>query len=160
MITKTVTSLAFAAGCVLALGATAQAQQNPQYIGQPQINMGQPQPMAQQHHMGQPHMMGQPYMGEPQRPMATRMVSNAPQPSRGDLGGWSARRNNIQSARYDQLLQTNMGFRSARMKKECGPINDPQLRGQCLASFQQYEPVMTGSSIPSRHWHHNRNAGY
>ena len=44
-----------------------------------------------------------------------------------------------------------------RMRKECGPISDPQLRDQCLASFQQFEPVMTGSS--TRPWRERHNAG-
>jgi len=34
------------------------------------------------------------------------------------------------------------------MRKECGPIGDPDLNAQCLASFDQYEPTMYGSSIP------------
>ena len=34
------------------------------------------------------------------------LETNGPQASRGDFGDWSARRNNIESARYDQLLQT------------------------------------------------------
>jgi len=34
------------------------------------------------------------------------------------------------------------------MRKECGRINDPQLHDQCMASFDQYEPTMVGSSIP------------
>jgi hypothetical protein len=75
------------------------------------------------------------------------LVTNGPQASRGDFGDWSARRNNIESAQYDRLLQTSWGFRQARMHKECGPIGDPQLHGQCLASFDQYEPAMVGSSI-------------
>jgi hypothetical protein len=137
MTSKTVTSLAFAAGCVLALGAMLPAN-------------------AQSYPPAQP----QPYAGPP--PMVEhQMMTNAPQTSRGDFGGWSARRNNIQSAQYERLLQTNMGFRQARMRKECGPINDPQLRDQCLASFQRYEPVMTGSSAPPRHSRqHRSNAGY
>src|ERR1051326_7624891 len=81
------------------------------------------------------------------------LVTNGPQASRGDFGDWSARRNVIESAHYDRLLQTNMGFRQARMNKECGRIDDPQLHGQCLASFDQYEPVMTGSSIPPSRAH-------
>ena len=121
MLNKTVTSLAFAAGCVLALGATpaAHAQNAP-----PQL------------------------------------VTNGPQASRGDFGDWSARRNVIESAHYDRLLQTNMGFRQARMNKECGRIDDPQLHGQCLASFDQYEPTMVGSSLPPRRFRHHRNLGY
>jgi hypothetical protein len=116
MTSKTVTSLAFAAGCVLALGAMPSAQA--QYYPQPVIDMG------------------------------TTVHTNAPQASRGDFGDWSAMRNNIESARYDRLLQTNPGFRQARMRKECGPINDPQLHAQCMASFDQFEPMMVGSSAP------------
>jgi hypothetical protein len=119
MIKKTVTSLAFAAGCVLALGAmpTAHAQ-----ISQ------------------------------------NELVTNGPQASRGDFGDWSARRNVIESAHYDRLLQTSWGFRHARMRKECGPISDPQLHAQCMASFDEYEPAMVGSSTPPRRYH--RSAGY
>lgn len=127
MTSKTVTSLAFAAGCVLALGAMPSAQA--QYYPQTQ-NLG------------------------------TTLETNGPQASRGDFGDWSAMRNNRESARYDRLLQTNPGFRHARMRKECGPINDPQLHQQCMASFGQFEPAMVGSSMPPRHWRHHRNAGY
>ena len=109
MINKTVTSLAFAAGCVLAMGAMPPAQ-------------------------------AQSYNPE--------LVTNGPQASRGDFGDWSARRNVMESAQYDRLLQTNGAFRAARMRKECGPIGDPQLHAQCVASFGQNEPAMYGSSIP------------
>ena len=50
---------------------------------------------------------------------------------------WSARQNVIESKQYDQLLRTNPAFRQTRMKKECGPISDPQLHQSCLASFAQ-----------------------
>src|SRR5690349_17318644 len=86
------------------------------------------------------------------------LVTNGPQASRGDFGDWSARRNNIASAHYDRLLQTSWGFRQARMRKECGPIGDPQLHDQCMASFDQYEPAMVGSSTPPRRL--RRGAGY
>jgi len=50
--------------------------------------------------------------------------------------------NNIRSAHYDQLLETNMAFRHYRMGKECNPIDFEQgLRQDCVASFDQYEPV-------------------
>ena len=129
MTSKALAGLAFAAGCVLALGA-----------------------MPSAHAQNYPQMP--PTAGPPQ------MVTNGPQASRGDMGGWSARRNVIESQHYDRLLQTNMGFRQARIRKECGPLSDPQLRGQCLASFDQYEPVLVGSSTPPRHWRHHRSAGY
>ena len=128
MTSKTVTSLAFAAGCVLALGAMPSAQAQ-YYPNRPVVDMG------------------------------TTLETNGPQASRGDFGDWSAMRNNMESARYDRLLQTSPGFRHARMRKECGPISDPQLRDQCLASFNQFEP-MVGSSMPPRHWRHHRNLGY
>src|SRR5437588_5435066 len=127
MMSKTVTSLAFAAGCALAMAAMpAQAQYYPQ----------------------------------PQPPIQNELLTNGPQASRGDFGDWSARRNNIESAHYDRLLETSPGFRMARMRKECGPINDPQLHDQCMASFDQYEPAMVGSSMTPRRFRHHRAAGY
>ena len=60
----------------------------------------------------------------------------------------TARQNVIQSERYDRLLETNRAFRQARMRKECGPITDPQLHQRCLASFSQEEP-MVGQSARS-----------
>ena len=69
------------------------------------------------------------------------VVSNGPQVNPGDTSSsWSARQNVIESERYDRLLQTSRAFREARMRKECGPIGDPQLHASCLASFNQYEP--------------------
>jgi hypothetical protein len=66
----------------------------------------------------------------------TDVVTNGPQTSPGDVStSWSARQNVIESQRYDQLLQTSPAFRQARMQKECGPITDPQLHADCVASF-------------------------
>ena len=80
----------------------------------------------------------------------TEVVTNGPQTNPGDMSpSWSARQNVVQSQRYDRLLETNRGFRQARMRKECGPITDPDLRQQCLSSFHQDEPY-TGSSTPRR----------
>ena len=70
------------------------------------------------------------------RPTVT--VKHRPIVSRGDVSGsWDARQNVIDSKRYEQLLRTNPAFRQARMRKECGPITDPQLHQSCLASFNQ-----------------------
>ena len=89
-------------------------------------------------------------MAAPAAP-GTEVVTNGPQTNPGDMTpSWSARQNVIQSQRYDRLLETNRGFRQARMRKECGPITDPELRQQCLASFRQDEPYM-GSSAGRRH---------
>ena len=89
-------------------------------------------------------------MAAPAAP-GTEVVTNGPQTNPGDMTpSWSARRNVIASQHYDRLLETNRGFRQARMRKECGPITDPELRQQCLASFRQDEPYM-GSSTGRRH---------
>jgi hypothetical protein len=61
----------------------------------------------------------------------------------------SARRNVIESHQYDREVETNRAFRQARMRKECGPITDPELRQSCLASFNQEDSQM-GSSTSSR----------
>jgi hypothetical protein len=43
---------------------------------------------------------------------------------------------------YDHLLSTNPSFRTYRIRKECGPIvKDPELRSDCVGSFDVYEPV-------------------
>ena len=83
--------------------------------------------------------------------MQNELVTNGPQASRGDFGDWSARRNVIESRHYDRLLQTSPGFRHARMRRECGPISDPQLRSDCLASFDRYEPMVGSSRVPRRY---------
>jgi len=92
-------------------------------------------------------------------PGGTRIVTNGPQANPGDTSpSWSARQNVIESKRYERLLETNRGFRQARMRKECGPITDPQLHQSCLASFNQDEPYV-GSSTPPRHRTYHSGAG-
>jgi len=107
MLKRTATGLAFATGCLIALGAMPGAQA--QYYDR-------------------------------------ELVTNGPQVNTGDMGGsWAAHRNNIESRQYERLLQTNSGFRQARIRKECGPINDPKLHQDCIDSFG-----MVGSSMPPR----------
>jgi hypothetical protein len=77
------------------------------------------------------------------------VVTNGPQTDAGDVSpSWSARQNVVESQRYERLLQTNPGFRQARMRKECGPITDAQLHADCVASFGQSEQNV-GSSAPA-----------
>jgi hypothetical protein len=45
------------------------------------------------------------------------------------------------SQQYDYLVSTNAAYRSSRVRKECGPIKDPDLRNSCVASFGAYEPM-------------------
>lgn len=83
--------------------------------------------------------------------VTNEVVTNGPQASPGDFGDWDARRNIIESRHYDYLLQTNPSFRAARMRRECGPIADPQLRADCLASFDVYERFVGSSTAPRRY---------
>src|SRR3954469_7420493 len=73
----------------------------------------------------------------------TQVLTNGPQASPGDYGNWSAARNNAESAQYERLVQANPAFRQARIRKECGPITDAQLRAECVASFGESSSTMT-----------------
>ena len=44
------------------------------------------------------------------------------------------------SQQYDHLVATNSSYRASRMRKECGPIRDADLRASCVGSFNAYEP--------------------
>lgn len=52
--------------------------------------------------------------------------------------------NNYLSARYDHLLQVSPRFRHWRMWKECHTIDLQPLHVDCIASFDQYEPILYG----------------
>jgi hypothetical protein len=68
----------------------------------------------------------------------TVVVKHPPIVNQGDVSeSGSARQNVIESKQYERLLETNHGFRQTRMRKECGPITDPELRQSCLASFNR-----------------------
>ncbi len=156
---KTVTSLAFATACLTALatapGAQAQsANTNAPYGSTYQNQMPQsPQSNTDWSRGGYGSTSGN-YMPQANQGNAPsswaggdQLVTNGPQ-SNGieNSGNWSARENVIQSHRYTRLLESSAGFRHARMRKECGPITDPQLHANCVASFSQYSPPMYGSS--------------
>jgi len=85
----------------------------------------------------------------------TQLVTNGPRVDRGDVSpNWSAQRNVIESQHYDALVASNPGFRAFRIRKECGPIADPEMRNDCIASFNTFEPgVAVGSSMPPRNYH-------
>jgi hypothetical protein len=76
--------------------------------------------------------------------LAAVSAQAAPNPSTASPHGkWheTPAQNVWKSQQYDYLLRTNGDFRAYRMRKECGPISDPGLRGSCMASFSAYEPV-------------------
>jgi hypothetical protein len=94
--------------------------------------------------------------------LAACLTALAALPANAATSSAAGRQNVIQSERYDRLLETNGRFRQARMRRECGPIADPQLRQTCLDSFAQYEPAAArttstrkvASSKPARHTTH------
>src|SRR6516165_2667950 len=95
--------------------------------------------------------------------LAASLTALAALPANAATSSAAARQNVIQSERYDRLLETNRSFRQARMRRECGPITDPQLRQSCLNSFAQNEPAAghatsskrVASSKPARHTTHS-----
>ena len=183
MTIKTVAGAAFVAACLLSSTAIpgSNAQTAPSFSG-PQTYQGNAYPnsttgsygatsgnYAPQNYQGGSSPTGSAgtdwstgnYSPPPSAGMGnTEVVTNGPQGA--PPPNWSARRNVIESEHYDRLLESNRGFRQARMRKECGPITDPQLHQQCLDSFAQYEPAGAatgyGSSTSSRH-HYRSNAG-
>jgi hypothetical protein len=67
----------------------------------------------------------------------TEVVSNGPQANPSDRSGARSVRQNVRdSQRYEALVHSNGSFRASRVKKECGPISDPQLHASCVASFE------------------------
>ena len=55
-------------------------------------------------------------------------------------GNTDAQSNVRQSRQYDELVCNNPGFRAKRIAQECGPLDDPQLKASCLASFDCGKP--------------------
>lgn len=78
---------------------------------------------------------------------AVEVLTNGPHANSQDsLGSWSARQNVRDSQRYDAVVHSNSRYRASRVKKECGPINDPQLHASCVASFSEDSSTRTRSS--------------
>jgi hypothetical protein len=137
MLSKSVVSLAFAASLMAAPAAFAASMDLPPPPATMDQSMATPGPAPTDQAAT---------TGGPQ----TDLVTNGPQSDQGDHARhWSAARNVRESQWYDHLVATNRGFRQARERKECGPINDAQLHASCIASFESgAEAPMSGSSIP------------
>lgn len=162
MLLKTATSLAFATACLTAIATMpAYAQtvgassapgstgaQSYQGTAGPNWSQGNPGPASGNYspQSNQGTMSSSAGMG------GTDVITNGPQGS--PPSDWSAQQNVRESQRYDRLLETNRGFREARMRRECGPITDQELHQQCIASFGQDEPY-AGSSTPHRSYRSN-----
>jgi hypothetical protein len=127
MLLKTATGLAFATACLTAV-ATMPAHAE---------------------------MPARAEMAVPYGSNGVEVVTNGPQTNLGDnSSSWSAQRNVTQSQQYDQLVESNRAFRQTRMRTECGPITDPQLHQDCLASFGQDE-----QGSPTSHRSAHRETG-
>ncbi len=155
MLLKSATSMAFATACLTALatapGAMAQTA-NPNSSSTYQMQQS-PQSTADWSRSGYGSTSGnytpQAYQGNGSSSWAggNQLVTNGPQSNGVERSGnWSARQNVIQSHHYTRMLESSAAFRHARMRKECGPITDPQLHQNCMASFNRYAPAMYGSS--------------
>ena len=59
---------------------------------------------------------------------------NAPMPTSNP----EAQANVKESEQYSALLRSNPAFRKKREQIECGPIQDPQMRQDCINSFEAY----------------------
>ena len=79
----------------------------------------------------------------------TVVVEPPPRVDPGDVN-WNPLANLKEAQEYDRLLETNTAFRMARIQKECGPVTDPQLRADCVASFNQFEPMVASTAPPQR----------
>jgi hypothetical protein len=137
MIIKSAAGVAFAAACLTTIATlpAAHAQTAGTYGNAPGAYGTAPPPAA----YPAPGQYVPPPPDQP-APGGTQVMTNGPQTNPGDVSAsWSARRNVADSERYDRLLENNAAFRQARIRKECGPITDPQLHQQCLDSFAQYE---------------------
>src|SRR5215471_4874027 len=88
------------------------------------------------------------YWNEPG--FAVCLTALAAVPANAATSSTAARQNVLQSERYDRLLESNRSFRQARMRRECGPITDPQLRQSCLDSFAQYEPTAAAHATSTK----------
>lgn len=146
MLFKTATSLAFATACLTAV-ATVPVSAQTAATGPAYQSQSPTAPNWSQGNYG----ATQGYQGNMPSSSAgmggNQVISNRPKGTTPP--DWSAQQNVRQSERYDRLLESNRGFRQARMRKECGPITDPDLHQQCLSSFAQDEPY-TGSSTAHR----------
>ena len=74
--------------------------------------------------------------------LAATSVQAAPVPMNHHDWKWheTPAQNVRKSQQYDHLVSTNSSFRAYRMRRECGPIGDPELRANCVGSFRVYEP--------------------
>ena len=140
MITKSAARLAFVAICLTAIATLSAAHAQMGYWPPPgpygpRLSPYGPPPGA----YGPAPGTYAPQSRYVPSPAGPQVITNGPQTGPGDVSpSWSPQRNVAESAQYERLLKESPAFRQARMRKECGPITDPQLHRQCLDSFARY----------------------
>jgi hypothetical protein len=167
MFIKTTACLAFAAACLTTIATMpADAQTAGAYSG-PQSHQSGTSPYWSPGISGStsPNYTPQINQGDltpsPTDSDVTVVVAPPPRIDPGDLD-WDARRNLVEARQYERLVETDLGFREARIRRECGPITDPQLHADCVASFDAYEPPVASSAssrqVASTSRHHQQVA--
>jgi hypothetical protein len=68
------------------------------------------------------------------------LAQSAPMPQNNPEAAANVR----ESEQYSALLRSNPSFRKKREQIECGPITDPQLRQNCINSFEAYAAPASG----------------
>src|ERR1700730_11507635 len=155
MIMKTATGLALAAACLTTIATMPADAQTAGPYGGPQTYQGSTSPNWPAGTSGS--TSGNYTPQNDQGGMApssagtgwTGAVARPPRADPGDVN-WDPQRNLMEAQRYDRLVETNPAFRQARIRKECGPIIDPHLRADCIASLDQYEPPVASSASSRR----------
>jgi len=73
--------------------------------------------------------------------LAATSVQAAPVATKPHLKWHETPAQNVRkSQHYDHLVASNSSYRASRMRKECGPIGDAELRASCVGSFNGYKP--------------------
>ncbi len=85
--------------------------------------------------------------------METQVLTTPPRLNMGNRADWMASRNNAAGGQYDRLLEISPEFRQSRMRQECGPITDFELRASCIGGFSAAEDQ------PSLGWHEQMTGG-
>jgi hypothetical protein len=139
MTNKRLSGLMAASACVALISAMPMARA--QMAPTPLAPMDQPPATAAPAPLTPPDQTPAQLGPAPMNPQTASMppvevITNNPQVSPGDnSANWSPQRNVVESNQYERLLRTNPAFRQARIRKECGPITEPSLYQQCIASF-------------------------
>lgn len=64
------------------------------------------------------------------------VITNGPQANPGDRTDAPGAAQNLRdSERYEATVRSSTEYRATRERKECGPIDDPRMHAECIATF-------------------------